>query len=436
MRVIKLRLSYLLPWIMALLVAIIYLCIFLHNRAAINRNKPVQSDSQTAPVSEPASASSSAPVSEPASSSAPDNSMREAEEALFRFVESVMASGDGAIRTFISKDKSDTRTLSESIGLYMEYCLLRNHKQIFRREFDFLRNNLLVSCQSHQFIKWMDSRDVACNALIDDLRIIRCLLKAGDQWGIEEYHETAAELQRSLLEKQTLASAYISAVDGGGGSLISDFFEWERNVPAGSIQLCYLDFFTMYLLGQLDRRWDFVAARGFNLIRFSEMLDKYYDYGAQKYVASECLTDEVITAIHLAEMNEDTSQFRSWLSAETEKPAQDGKVRVYAGGVYAGAGIDRGGGKRLVSADADVLRQTHRPVESTAVYALCAVYSIRVGELEMAMRLMDRALDFCVRDDKSKYFGGFGDPSSGFYSFDNLTALIALAKLNLKGDIS
>lgn len=327
----------------------------------------------------------------------------EKEAILLNFIENHLLGQDGGIKTNTLQKAGNYDTLSESIGLLMSYCILRDRKDLFDREFKFLKEKMLTD---RNFIKWRAGDNVAyCNAAVDDLRIARALMDGYDKWGEKKYIDTAGFIQAGIFEKQ---------VDGYS---LHEFYDWKSNKSKALIPLCYLDLYTINRLGEFNRNWSRIADAGLNVINggrissTSPFFNKYFDYKTGKYSKDEeysknkgiCTMYSLYTVIHQAEVNEDTGFFMEWLKKEVD-----------SGKLYGWYNPD-----------------TSKPsgtMESTAVYALAAVYAKKTGEVDLYHKLLDKMLQFMVLDKGSQYYGGFGCVETGeFFSFDNLTALWALA---------
>jgi hypothetical protein len=326
---------------------------------------------------------------------------RKKEDDLYDFIKNNFIGKNGEIYTRIKSVRSDNATLAESVGILMDYYLLKGEKDLFDKEFNFLKNNLLTQ---DSLIKWKTGKNITCNAAIDDLRIIRVLMNAYDQWQDEEYFNTAGFVQERIYNVQIR------------NGCLAEFYSWKEDTTKDTVPLCYLDSYTMDRLEVFNNNWGKVAERALTIIKngrintASPFFKKYYIPETTLYKEDEeysasggiCLTYTLYTVIHLAEMNEDTEFFTTWLKNEISKG------RLYAW--YNPATLE-----------------PVNELESTAVYALAAIYSKRTGEDELYEKLVKRMLQFSVTDEKPECFGGFGDEGAeGFYSFDNLTALLAL----------
>ncbi|MGI6777334.1 MAG: glycoside hydrolase [Acetivibrionales bacterium] len=326
------------------------------------------------------------------------------EMELFQFVECHVLGHEKERLTDV-KNNSTVYTLSESVGIMMDYGILRGKIDTFNKEYQFLKNKLMVE---DRFIKWKTGADINCNAAIDDFRIIRALLDAYEKWRNKKYFHRAGFIQDGIYSNQV--------INGN----IYEFYDWKSEKAKPVIPLCYLDLYTMDRLRVFNKNWLAVADRGLTIIRGGRFKDnspffyKYYDFRTGSYQPDEqmkknggiCLIYTLYTVIHLAEVNEDTGFFTDWLRNEIKK----GKLYAWYNPYTLKPSDD---------------------MESTAVYALASVYCKKCGEDEMYDKLIDRMLDFMVTNNDSPYFGGFGNEANGeFYSFDNLTALWALGMNN------
>jgi len=330
---------------------------------------------------------------------------REKEALVFRFLNLYMLGNNGQVLTNLKEDGSGEYTLSESIGLLMEYSILKGDKELFDKELRFLEEELLYD---RQYIRWRTGTGIWCNALIDDLRIIGALLDAYDKWGDNRYLSIAGFIEEGIFKNQVK------------GNKINELYDFKLNMAKESIPLCYIDLYTVYRLSFFNRRWLSVYNKGLATIsnakisHTSPFFYKYYAYKDRRYSLDEeynqgrgvCLTYTLYIVMHMAEVNENTDFFTQWL----KKEIKNGKLYAWY--------------------DPYTLAPAQQ-LESTAVYALAEIYSKNVGEEELCLKLIDKMLGFMVDSVDSPYYGGFGNEETReFHSFDNLTALYALALIN------
>ena len=324
------------------------------------------------------------------------------EKLALNFIKKNLMRENGGIISNTSHSKSGSDILSESTGLFMDYSVIKGDRKLFDRQYGFLKERLL---SGNNLVKWKSSQtEINCNAAIDDLRIVRALLDAYALWGDRTYFDTAGAISGALYSNQVK--------DG----CLYELYDWKYNTSKKSIPLCYLDLYTIDRASLFNEGWGEVVNRGLNILKNGRVNDespfyyKYYDYATGKYSLDEefskekgiCLTYTLYTVLHLAEMNEDTGFFTEWLRNEDQKG-------------------------RLLSWYNPFTLKPVNEMESTAVYALAAVYSKKAGEEELYRSLMEKMLKLIITYEKSPYHGGFGIEATGsFFSFDNLTALWAL----------
>ena len=333
---------------------------------------------------------------------APVNIPTAFESSLYDFICNKLAGKEGEIRTNLQNYDGGKDTLSESAGLMMNCCILSNNPKQYDVQFKVLQNRLL---EDGHFIRWREGNTKgSCNAAIDDLRIIRALMDGYDLWSNKNYYNTAGILQENIFKHQVKNRS------------LYEFYDWKSKEAKHRTPLCYLDFYTMDRMSEFNLQWLAVEEQSLSIASEgrisseSPFFYKYYDYDNRSYGFDEeyskgkgiCLTYTLYTVLHLAEVNEDTGYFTVWLKNEM----RDGKLYAWYNPL------------------------TQKPVnsiESTAVYALAAVYAAKTGEKELCEKLVEGMKKFMVADRKSAFYGGFGDPGTKyFHSFDNLTALWAI----------
>ncbi|HOQ38646.1 MAG TPA: glycosyl hydrolase family 8 [Acetivibrio sp.] len=331
-----------------------------------------------------------------------NNKYRDKEQDLLQFVRSCLMGPSGEVVTNSCPENGDASTLAESIGILLNYSLLNDDRSMFEKEYRYFEKEL-VTKDLH--IKWKSGEDVTCNASIDDLRIIGALFGAYEKWGDEKYFQVSLALQQKLYDCQ---------VKGGN---LYQLYDWKYDSAKESTPLCYLDLKTLRKLMYYNKDWEEVYERSLAIvsggrIEGTPFFYKYYDFKSGEYILDEeynekrsiCLLYTLYTALNLAEEYFQTDELLSWL----EKEMND-RNRLYAW-------YDPHS-KEPVS-----------EMESTAVYALASVYARLSGKNLLSDKFLDRMLQLMVDDRNSKYYGGFGNSETGeFYSFDNLTALWALA---------
>ena len=331
-------------------------------------------------------------------------------DSLYDFICNSLVNTEGGILTNLQNYNGSKDSLSESAGLMMSYCILSNNRQQYDIQLGFLKKKLLAD---GRFVKWRDgSTGAYCNAAIDDLRIIGALLDGYDMWGDKEYYNMAGNLQESIFKYQVKDRS------------LHELYDWKSEKTKHTSPLCYLDLYTMGRMSEFNQEWLAVEEKSLSIVSEgrissnSPFFYKYYDYENGCYSFDEeygrqkgiCLTYTLYTVLHLAEVNEDTGYFTEWLKNEMN----NGKLYAWYD---------------------PFTQKPANTIESTAVYALAAVYAAKTGESELCEKLVEGMMKFKVSDIKSEYYGGFGNPKiKYFHSFDNLTALWALTVTDDEGN--
>ncbi len=125
--------------------------------------------------------------------------------------------------------EQEVQFLSESMGQYMDYLLLVEDRNEFKRQVDTLKGNFLVEKGDHLFIKWQASEDTTTNASVDDLRIIDALYEGGDRFNNSAYTELADKLKQALEKRQLV------------NGMLVDFYDWELENATTNVHLSYIN---------------------------------------------------------------------------------------------------------------------------------------------------------------------------------------------------
>lgn len=219
-------------------------------------------------------------------------------------IESEYMTKEGIIRDY--GRKGDVKLLSESLGLYMEYLLLRADQKRFHQQFDVLMDHFLVRKGSDTFLKWELAKGVSTNALVDDLRIIDVLLRASETFHKPIYRETALKLFQTIQEKQKTSAGYV------------DFYDWHHEQRADTLHLSYL---YVHLLTTLDPAMNSsdVYAR-FRERHASLFYHEYYSYDThtfkEEHKGEVNLIDQFLIELQLTSIGERNETFYQWVKSE------------------------------------------------------------------------------------------------------------------------
>lgn len=320
------------------------------------------------------------------------------EEICFDFLNSEMITPQGGVRTnYLDKaHNADFATgaevLSESMGLIMLYAVGTGDEGLFQRSLAFVQEYL----DTGTILSYRYGKDGAypVNAFVDDMRIIRALILADNLF---DGHYSGIALTYADRLYQTNVNDHKAY----------DMHDDKHDIRNDFITLCYIDLYTMRLLGGYDDKWMDVykdmrdiAAGGYISDDFP-MYATSYSYASSRYSDGDInMIEAALTALNLARIDDCPQRTIDYL-----------KDMIRNGAVY--SVYSRDGVKKST-------------MESTAIYAICALIAREVQDEEMYTMCIDKMNGFQIVDDTSEVYGAFADPVSlDLYSFDNLMALLA-----------
>jgi Trp operon repressor len=250
-------------------------------------------------------------------------------------------------------NNASSQYLSESIGLYMEYLLLKGDEQEFRRQVDVLKKHFLVESKSGLYIRWVTKEETDVNALIDDVRIIHALQTGAKQFGQISYRELADKLAQVIESKQMMDGIY------------TDFIDGEKGISAQRITLSYLtpDFFAV--LENTGPSKKILMSLNKDEVFFPE----YYDIKTRAYMKSTevHMIDQLLIALNRNSVGQPSPAFEKWMIEEWRK-----KGKLY--GQY-----NRNDSNPSVS------------YESLSVYAYAFMYFQEIGKTDLAKEIQQQA---------------------------------------------
>lgn len=322
-----------------------------------------------------------------------------AEQSCLEFMQRRMT-GQGVYTSLLEEKNSEDlatgrEVLSESQGLMLRYYAARSDRKGYAGTVSFIQEKLDTGILFSYRVKPEGFR-YPVNAAVDDLRILRGFLEGAEVFSAPEYADQCAIYAGRLYETNVR--------DG----LLLDFYDEDYAAARNLSTLCYSDFKTMELLGTKDQRWLTVEERMLGVALGGYLGDEFpffrtrYLPDTHSYSEGNLRTVEsLLTALHLSEVGRCPEGTIRWL-----------KAALAAGAVYG---------------EYTQVGEPVTEVQSTAIYALCALLGINEGEPELVRAAMERLLSFQITDPASALYGAFADKVSGqAYSFDNLTALTAL----------
>lgn len=306
---------------------------------------------------------------------------------------------DGRMHTNFEGTDNGQENLSESIGLWLEYLVEKQDLTMFHEAFlafyqDYMLDENLVSW------KLDGNHQADANALIDDLRIVRSLFKAGDLFDYSPYTEVAKDISESLLLYNREKDMFV------------DFYNTEHKEKSDILTLSYVDFTTLEWMEKIDLLKTEDLESMMTLMRDlpinSDFYPKTYDLTEKKFLFEEeiNLIDQLYIGLHLERAGIGSDELFNWLKGEFEAESM-----LY--GRYE--------------------RDTQEPIvtyESAAVYALAILYSVERHETDLSRDLYKRMNELRVEDNASKYIGGYVEvEENSTHAFDNLLPLLAERRL-------
>lgn len=300
---------------------------------------------------------------------------------------------DGTIRTNLDKQEGDNLALSESLGLWMEYLVMKKDNDRFHEAYETLLDTFLLK---EGLVAWRVEDGVVAdtNALIDDIRIIKALGEVGERTGCEDYIETAKKMAKSTLKYNRQDTQFV------------DFYDVVHRYANEELTLSYIDieaFDYMYRHELLSQElWEDIYVFLKSVPLKNGFFPKSYHTvnSTFKYEQTVNLIDQVYTAIHIERSGAHTDDFNDWLKDEFYKEHL----------LYGRYDLDTK--KRAVD------------YESASVYALTIIYSLERNDKTFAEDVYSQMLTMQEQDEDSPFYGGYVT-SNSTHSFDNLFPLLA-----------
>ncbi|MDD4797570.1 MAG: glycosyl hydrolase family 8 [Eubacteriales bacterium] len=321
------------------------------------------------------------------------------EQLCLDFFKAHMITDQGGVRTnYLDTEgggelATGDEVLSESMGLWMLYTVAIEDEEAFDHALQFVRDYLDTGViLSYRYSAQSGAYPV--NAFVDDIRIIRALLLAGEAFD-QQYRQTALHYADRL---------YQTNVKDG---CIYDMYDEQLGMTNDFVTLCYLDIDTLRRLGQYDDKWAQIAqpmldiaAGGYLGDVFPLYAGAYYPADGRYAQADIHTVQALLTALHATQAQGPVPATLDYM-----------KHRVDTGTLY---GAYRWDGTATTD------------TQSTAIYALCAQIFARAGDEEGYAASIRRMDALQVRDAASDVYGAFADATTKqLYAFDNLMALLA-----------
>lgn len=330
--------------------------------------------------------------------------LAEDENACYQFVKNHMLSDGGMITNYHEKPYSTelatgNEVLSESQGLLLNYTAEIADRAVFDEVYkytkDYLDTGKIFAYRYNPGGE--DVKGYSMNAAVDDLRIVKALFNAGEVFSDRSLTRAAKTYSGRL---------YKSNVEN---DQLYDFYDAQLYMKNSFITLCYLDLEAIEMIAGRDRRYGAVYENALKTLEGGYISDEFpmfmtkYDYVKGKYEAPKGINmvEAVLTALNLSYAGRCPDTTTDFLKAELSKG------RIYTKYDVSGRVTDK--------------------LESTALYALCALLAIETGDRQMYESSIALMKKFMVTKKEDILYGAFGDEKN-VYSFDNLMALTAFRK--------
>ncbi len=318
------------------------------------------------------------------------------------FIKRWLQNDNGTFATYLKDEGPEDidlvkgrETLSETLGLWMEYVLQKGDQEAFETAVRQLHRYFL---EENGFVHWKltekGASEVSTNALVDDLRIIHALLQAGEKWGSPRYEETAA-----------LIAGYITHHNNNQG-VLTDYYEKKDRYASDVITLSYIEPNALEKMkdrGLIDDNVYYNMRTILQLAPIDKVFyPKSYDVKRNKYMFDNDINmiDQALVALYRARAGFATEHFLEFLKRELR---QNGIIY----GQY-----NRTSKKPIVA------------YESPAIYGWLVLYALEEEEEELAKKLFAQMTTFRNTRKHAKYVGGYSIYQNNTHIFDNLVPLL------------
>lgn len=325
------------------------------------------------------------------------------EELLETFINEDLMNESGGIYTNYSNNKTEGDLtkghdiLSESQGMILNYYLYKGDEEAYKNSFNYIKDNMMLK---DGLISWRIENNIPSevSATIDDLRIARSLIIAGEEFNDLKYRYYGLKIANGIKKKLVTDNRLIDFHDGYGKSDVTT--------------LCYLDLYGIKLLSLFDDSWNDIYSKSLDIIDngfISNSLPLYkksYDGSTESYDNEETADTllSVLVTLNKAEVNEDVSLSVNWLKS---------RLKEYG----------------YISTTYDINTLQESKVESTSIYANLVQIAKVINDKELYEMAMSKMKNFQILNKESKVYGSFGfEEANEVYSYDNLNALLAFRR--------
>lgn len=339
------------------------------------------------------------------------------EEELWLFAQGVLTSERiTPARYYIDQGATDF-AFSETLGLRLEYLLMREEKELFQQELTVLKNFFLSPANIIQWQIFPKSKtpNFSANASVDDLRILKALILGATLW---------PELQDEIFSLASLIAQTIEQHQFFSQGLIADnltaqkrLWWWHYSTAGDKVYFSYCDVLALKLIAESaeklalnKNKWQLsyylhsglLADNGNALI-----IPKKISYPELEiyYPPQSNMINNLMALIYLAEINYYPQNAVTFLKAELAQ-----------GQIW---------GQYIVE-DALIVKPLAQKFECPSVYALAVILGCKLNDFELSNQSLKKLLQFI--NDLPPYGKsvGFVSVTEPFHLFSHYLALIAL----------
>ena len=327
----------------------------------------------------------------------------------FGFVQRALVTQSGAIRSTLGSQQPTSaiigvndEILSESYGIYFNALALANERDTFDRAYQFFRQYIL---SPENLAYWKLNANLTpyqqANAMIDDLRIVKGLLRGYQKFGVTQYRDTALAMAAAIKQYGLRNNVPVSSVT------------WNANgrFPANYLILGYADLEALDMLRAYDSSWSTVLQNTAAVVKNGQfnngLFADRYDFSSGTYSTetSHQMIFEAYAAEYLALSGERPSA-QKFINFVKNEFAQRGKIFAYY----------NGDGTPAVS------------YEDVAVYSIIARTALSLNETTFATSLINKILGLQINNPGTTYHGAFlWSTGEVVYAFSQLNALNTVA---------
>ena len=324
------------------------------------------------------------------------------DRATFDFIEKKMCGKYGEI--YIN-NKNETASpsgndsLSESMGLMMQYAAATQNKSLFERLWNTTQNRFEVQGLAAWYVD-EDGTKADSNALLDDIRIWSALKSADKLWG--GYGKSADQIRNAIYTRCTDKKH----------NLVS-FCNFSVDSRASDISMCYLCPEELNQMANEESEYKTVTQEAQKILTNAKISDHFplyyssYNYITQKYSHEDLNTAEALYTIYnLAASGLVEQDTLNWISDKVESGSLGARYHV----------------------DGTVVKGYE--YHSTALYGLAALIARQAGDTETFNKAIQRMERYRISDTSSEYNGAFTADADGYESFDQLIPLLVYAERN------